>query len=393
MRGFLIVVNGEKIPKPKTQIPNKWQNPNLKFGASLFGIFLGFGFCNLGFPLVFAYTASTSPCSMARAKVALIYVGGSIGMVMNQKTGRIEPVESLSMIHRLIPELQKEVALEFFSIANVGSSEVTPQLWVEIAEKIESIYDDFEGFVVIHGTNTMSYTATALSFALQNLRKPVILTGALLPINDLAGDGRMNMIFAIRAAQMDIAEVCIVLGPKVLRGCRAKKVDESLLQTFDSPRFPPLADFSLHSHLHPWRMVRRKRTLLCRPTFDSNVIILTLHPGLSEQYLEAILASKPHGIIMRAYGPGMLSAHLFPWLRKVKNAGIPVVIISQSLRGGVDLHRHRKQLTIEELGVISGKNMGFECATVKLMWALTQARTPLRLREIMERSLVGELDE
>ncbi|MDO8649233.1 MAG: asparaginase [Candidatus Peregrinibacteria bacterium] len=330
---------------------------------------------------------------MARAKVALIYVGGSIGMVMNQKTGRIEPVESLSMIHRLIPELQKEVALEFFSIANVGSSEVTPQLWVEIAEKIESIYDDFEGFVVIHGTNTMSYTATALSFALQNLRKPVILTGALLPINDLAGDGRMNMIFAIRAAQMDIAEVCIVLGPKVLRGCRAKKVDESLLQTFDSPRFPPLADFSLHSHLHPWRMVRRKRTLLCRPTFDSNVIILTLHPGLSEQYLEAILASKPHGIIMRAYGPGMLSAHLFPWLRKVKNAGIPVVIISQSLRGGVDLHRHRKQLTIEELGVISGKNMGFECATVKLMWALTQARTPLRLREIMERSLVGELDE
>src|SRR5947209_4946803 len=112
---------------------------------------------------------------MPRSRIALLYVGGSIGMVMNQKTGRIEPLESLSVIHRAIPELQKEVSLEFFSVSNVGSSEVTPELWVEIARKIESLYEDFEGFVVVHGTNTMTYTAAALSFALQNLRKPIIL--------------------------------------------------------------------------------------------------------------------------------------------------------------------------------------------------------------------------
>ncbi len=330
---------------------------------------------------------------MPRTKIAILYVGGSIGMVMNQKTGRIEPMESLSMIHRAIPEMQKEVSLEFFSIANVGSSEITPDHWIQIAEKIEDLYEDFEGFVVIHGTNTMSYTACALSFALQNLRKPVILTGALLPLNDIAGDGRMNLIFAIRAAQLDIAEVCVCLGPRVIRGTRAKKVDESLLQTFDSPRFPALADFSTDVHLHPWRMVRRKRTLLARSTFDRNVEVITLTPGMPQTYLDCVLQSKPHGLLLRAFGPGMVSEHLFPWLRDLKHEGIPIIMISQTLRGAVDLHRYRKQMTMEGLGIISGKNMGLECATVKLMWALTQANTPLRLRELMERSLVGELDE
>jgi len=330
---------------------------------------------------------------MARSRIALLYLGGSIGMVMNQKTGRIEPMESLGMIHKAIPDMQKEVALDFFSLANVGSSEVTVDHWVELAKKIEELYDDYEGFVVVHGTNTMTYTASALSFALQNLRKPIIFTGALLPINDIAGDGRMNLIFAIRAAQLDIAEVCVVLGPKVLRGCRAKKVDESLMQTFDSPRFPALADFSTGVHMHPWRMVRRKRTLICRPTFDPNVIVLTLTPNIPQAYLDAILATQPHGIVMRAYGPGMLAESIFPWLRQVKKLGIPVVITSQSLRGAIDLHRFRKQLTLEEMGIISGKNMSFECAFVKLMWALTQSKSALRLHELMEKSLVGELDD
>ena len=330
---------------------------------------------------------------MARTKIALLYVGGSIGMKVNQKTGRIEPIESLSEMHRFLPELQKEVSLEFFSISNVGSSEITPEHWVEIARTIERIYDQFEGFVIIHGTNTMSYTAAALSFALQNLSKPVILTGSLLPINDIAGDGRMNLVFAIRAAQLDIAEVCVVLGPRVLRGCRAKKVDQSFLQTFDTPKFPPLADFTAEVKLHPWRTVRRKRTLECRPSFDPDVVHITINPGLPQKYLDAVLDSGPHGIVLSAYGPGMLSEDLIPWLRNVTKAGIPVVICSQLLRGRVDLHRYRKQLMLEQLGVISGKDMAYECAIVKLMWTLTQAENGRRVREIMEKSLVGELEE
>src|SRR3990167_4097482 len=253
---------------------------------------------------------------MPRTKIAILYVGGSIGMVMNQKTGRIEPMESLSMIHRAIQEMQKEVSMEFFSVTNVGSSEVTPDHWVEIARKIEELYEDFEGFVVIHGTNTMSYTASALSFALQNLRKPVVFTGSLLPINDTGSDGRMNLVFAIRAALLDIAEVCITLGPRVLRGCRAKKTEQSILQTFDCPRFPHLAYFDTSVHLHPWRTVRRKRTLLCKADFDPNVITLTLHPGMPQKIFYAILDAKPHGIVLRAYGLGMLPEQLFPWLRR-----------------------------------------------------------------------------
>ena len=314
-------------------------------------------------------------------------------MIRNQKTGRIEPLESLGEIYRFLPEIQKEVSLEFFSIANLGSSEVTPYHWVTIAETIKKNYDAMEGFVVIHGTNTMSYTAAALSFALQQLSKPVVLTGAIVPINDIASDGRLNLIYALRAALLDIAEVCVVLGPKVLRGSRAKKVDQSIMQTFDSPRFPPLADFSNEVHLHPWRTVRRKRTLVCKPTFEEDVVIVTLHPGMSDAYLDAVLAGNPKGIVLRAYGPGMLPERLVPWLQRTTERDIPVVIVSQTLRGAVDLHRFRKQLALEELGIISGKNMSYECASVKLMWALGQAKNPSRLRELMERDLVGELDD
>lgn len=314
-------------------------------------------------------------------------------MQMNRKTGRIEPIESLNEIHRFLPELQAEVALKFFTIANVGSSEIMPYHWTEIARTIEHYYDQFEGFVVVHGTNTLAYTASALSFALQGLSKPVVLTGSLLPINDLAGDGRMNLIFAIRAAQLDLAEVCVVLGPRVLRANRVKKVEQTLFKTFDTPQFPSLADFNLGENLHPWRMVRRKRTLSCKPDFETNIMPLTLHPGISPQHLDAILDTKPNGILLRLYGPGMLPESLFPWIRKATEMEIPIVTTSQTVRGKIDLHRYRKQLTLEQLGIISGKNMTFECAITKLMWGLTQTKNPRKLRDLMERSLVGELDD
>lgn len=330
---------------------------------------------------------------MPRPKIAVLYVGGSIGMVSNQKTGRIDPIETLGEIHRFLPEVQREVALDLIPLSNVGSSEITPDHWIEIAQTIEHHYDKYEGFVVIHGTNTMSYTAAAVSFALQNLSKPVVFTGSLLPINDMGSDGRLNLVYAIRTAQMDIAEVCIALGPRVLRGCRAEKAEQSIMQAFDSPKFPPLAEFNTTVQLHPWRAVRRKRTLSCKPTFDRNVMSVTLHPGMDDRFLRCMTGCNPSGIVLRAYGLGMLPERLFPWLRQLNEINIPVLIVSQLLRGAVDLQRYRKQLTLEQLGVISGKNMTTECAIVKFMWAITQTKNPTRLRELMERSLVGELDE
>lgn len=313
-------------------------------------------------------------------------------MVRNQKTGRIEPLASVGDFYRYLPDLQREVSLELFSLADVGSSEVTPEHWVRIAETIHQHYDAFEGFVVIHGTNTMGYTAAALSFALRDLSKPIVFTGSLLPINDLGSDGRMNIVFAIRAALLDIAEVCIVLGPKVLRGCRAKKAQQSIVQTFDSPLFPPLAEFDTAVRLHPWRTVRRKRRLLSSPSFDSHIVSITLHPGMPLTFFDAMLSVKPHGIVLRAYGLGMLPDELVPWVRRVTDRQIPLLITSQLLRGSIDLHLYRKQLTLEQLGVISGKDMTYECAVVKLMWALTQTKNPRKLRELLERNLVGELE-
>lgn len=328
-----------------------------------------------------------------RPSVAILYVGGSIGMVRNRKTGRIEPVHSLVEFHRYIPDVQREVKLEFKSIANVGSSEVTPEHWAEIAETITKLHDHVDGFVVIHGTNTMAYTAAALTFALKNLAKPVVLTGSIMPIDELGSDGPMNLTYAIRAALLDIAEVCIALGPKVLRGSRAKKAQQSLFETFESPKFPPLATFNPSVDLHPWRIVRRKRTLECKAAFDPHVASITLHPGMPDALFDAMLKSKPHGIVLRAYGLGMLPEHLFPWIRAVSEKGIPLVITSQLLRGNIDLHLFRKQLTLEQLGVISGKDMTYECAVVKLMWALRQSSNLRSIRELMETNLAGEISE
>ncbi len=330
---------------------------------------------------------------MPRAKIAVLYVGGSIGMIRNVKTGRMENLESLAEIHRFLPELQREVSLQFFTLSNLGSSDITHDHWIEIAKTIEKYYDDFEGFVVIHGTNTMSYTAAALTFALQKLSKPVILTGALMPINDPASDGRLNLIFAIRAAQLDIAEVCIVIGPTIFRGSRAIKVEQSMLQAFQSPNFPELGSFKTGTQLQPWRTVRRKRTLEASITFDPNVLSITLHPGMMPAQLDALLTAKPHGIILRSYGLGMLPEQLFPWLTAVMQRGIPILLTSQMLHGNINLQQYRKQIALEKLGIISGSDMTFECAIVKMMWALTQTKNPAKLHTLLERNLTGELSD
>lgn len=320
-------------------------------------------------------------------------MGGSIGMIRNQKTGRIEPLESLAEIHRFLPDAQSEVSLDFFTLGNLGSSEVTPDHWKEIAASIHAHYDAYEGFVVIHGTNTMSYTAAALSFALQHLSKPVVLVGSLMPLNDLGSDGRMNLISAIRAAQLDLAEVVIASGSCILRGCRAKKVDQSIAQTFDTPKLRSLAELNVTVSLSAERIVRRKRVLDYHPTFDTNIVSITLHPGMPDAYFDALFATKPHGIVIRAYGQGMLPEHVYPWIRKANEREIPIVITSQLMRGSINLHQYVKQLALEELGVMSGKDMTYECAVVKLMWALKHGKTVPRIREIMEKNLVGELTE
>lgn len=328
---------------------------------------------------------------MPRPTIAVLYVGGSIGMISNRKTGRIEPLESLGEIHRFVPEVQRDVSLQFHSIANLGSSEVTPEHWVQIVRTIQRIYDQCDGFVVIHGTNTMSYTAAALSFALQNLSKPVVLTGSLKPIDDIGSDAKANLTFAIETALLDIAEVCIVLGPRVLRGCRAKKADQSMIETFESPKCQPLAEFNVSVTQFPGRTVRRKRTLSVHPEFDTNIVSVMLHPGMPDNFFVAMLAAKPHGIVLRAYGQGMLPEHLFPWLRRGTRMHIPIVITSQLLRGAIDLSQYRKQIALEQLGVISGKDMTYDCAVVKLMWALGQTKNPRRIRQMMEKNLVGEM--
>lgn len=330
---------------------------------------------------------------MPRASVALVYIGGAMGVVTNRKTGTVRPIESVNEIHRVIPELQGEVHLELLPLHDIGTPELLPSHWTVLAEAIKRHYDQYEGFVVLHDTNTLVYTACALSFALQSLSKPIVLTGALAPLNDIGGDARMNLIYAIRSALLDVAEVVITLGPQILRGSRTKKVQQELTGSFASHCFPALGEFrTTGAALHPWRYVRRKRTLLCRSSFDPNVVTLTMTPGIREQVLDAVLDAGPRGIVLRSYGPGVVPPSFLPWLRRVADGGVPIVVTSQMTKGMIDFQDLKRQIAFERTSLISGHDMTHECAAVKLMWALTQAKGD-RLCGLMERSLVGELGD
>lgn len=329
---------------------------------------------------------------MARSNVAILYVGGSIGMTVNTHTGRIEPIESVEDIYKHIPNVQQDVRLTYFTVATLGSSDITVEHWHAIAQKITEEYQNFDGFVVIHGTNTMAYTASAIAFALQGLSKPIIFTGAILPLNSSVGDGRFNLTHAIMAATLNIAEVCIVMEARIFRAVRTRKVSQTMFNTFASHHLEPIGEINSLDSLADWRQVRRKRTLESAPEFTTNVASVNVFPSINEQILYTISEAQPKGIIVHAYGPGMVPASLFNWLESLKAKSIPVLFVTQTVQGEINFESFSRQLELQSLHVLSAKNMTPECATVKFMWALSHFERNDHLKSFMERSIVGELD-
>ena len=175
---------------------------------------------------------------MSRPRIKILFAGGTIGMIRNRYSKALEPAQDLGSILQLIPEIQSEIKIDFERVMNLDSTNMKPSDWEILAKTIQKHYDQYDGFVIAQGTDTMAYTASALSFALQSLSKPVICTGALMPLNELGSDGRNNLIYASRVASYDLAEVAIVFGDKIIRGNRATKYKEGLFDVFKSAKFP-----------------------------------------------------------------------------------------------------------------------------------------------------------
>lgn len=336
-----------------------------------------------------------------KPKILLIYTGGTIGM-RRDAGGTLVPFD-FSAMYEEIPSLRRlEVDIEVLTMTPIDSSNVMPSRWVELAEIIRDNYARFDGFVVLHGTDTMSYTAAALSFMLENLAKPVILTGSQIPMGILRTDGRENLITAleIAGARRDgrpiISEVALYFQNRLFRGNRTTKRSAEELSAFYSYNYPPLAEVGVnisYNHTAISKPTEYSDNLRIATTLSDGVVVIKLFPGISESILRAILSVEGlKGVVLETYGSG--NAPTSEWFIKVLeeaiNRGIIVINVTQCAGGSVAMDLYETGVGLRSIGVVSGHDMTTEAAVTKLMYLLGGNRPNEECRAALEYPIRGE---
>jgi len=335
--------------------------------------------------------------------ILLIYTGGTIGMVKDYKSNALK-VFNFDQIKDKIPELNL-LACEIQTISfdtPIDSSNMRPAYWVKIADIIETYYDKIDGFVVLSGTDTMSYTASAISFMFENLSKPVIFTGSQLPIGDLRTDAKENLITAIQiAATRDgdtpkIGEVCLYFEYKLFRANRTTKVSAEQFEAFYSPNFPELGESGVHLNFNETvlKKVNQSKTLIVRKNFEANIVILKLYPGINQQIVKSILEIPYlNGVILETYGAG--NAPTDSWftqlIQNAINKNIFIINVSQCISGSVMLGHYETSAQLKDIGIINGKDITTESAVAKLKYLIGENIPPNNFKKVFETPLRGEM--
>lgn len=333
-------------------------------------------------------------------KVLLIYTGGTIGMQKNADNA-LMPVD-FSNISKQIPALQQlGIDIDVISFENpIDSSNVDAAFWQKIAQLIEDNYDSYCGFVVLHGTDTMAYTSSVLSYMLQGLSKPVVLTGSQLPIGSLRSDGRANIITALEIASAEarqqtiVPEVSVCFEQRLYRGNRVTKHYSDNFDAFKSHNYPALATVGAHISFNTPAIAEAQNTLRTYYNLDNRLKTIRLHPCMRESKFDKLYDDDIKAIVLQSYGTG--NAPTFPWfLKKIEQAideGIIVVNISQCPGGHVDMGVYQTSLYLRKLGVLNGYDLTEEAAITKLMHLLGTYDKVELIKKKFETSIAGELN-
>ena len=306
------------------------------------------------------------------------------------KDGRLVPFYRATDLLTKVP-LKKFAEISIQEVVNVDSSNIEHSIWTKIVKLIEKNCEEFDGFVVVHGTDTMAYTASAVSYALQNLAKPVVFTGSQKALDDLPSDGYGNLINALSVAVKSVAGVFIVFGSKILQGNRATKVSESALDAFDSPMVLPRGTITLEAQIQYAPTIKHGK-LISKSEFDPNILVIRVTPGLASDYLETIVRTTDcKGIILEGFGAGNIPFSLLPFLKTAKKKGIPVVVLSQCPEGATQMRLYEVGAHALEGGAIAGLDMTIEATVTKLMWGLAQNKSREEIQELFEKDIAGEV--